>query len=216
MLERVTNVKGVMECLKKLVVMYQNYLLYDIYSGFSDYYNLPPPQADNSEPTIIKKIVIGYGSLLGLIPIPPRKPPTPPRKPLTPPPLPGGLPGLFKKLAVATSGNCNPPDCKNCSEFKEELDCNFKVGLKLKKINKTNTSKINEEKKLRVRAEQICNEEGNKDENYKTCCSNSYGCKYCEGIYEGMCKNYGKFGNDDERFKEKYLKYKGKYIKLQN
>ena len=170
------------------------------------------------------------------VPPPPAGVPPPPAG--VPPPPPAGVPpaaaGVPNIVKYGEKG-CKDNDCSKCfPPIPEGLKCEQGKGLKKvdagdKKKNfdddllaavlnpklKKGDDKWKEEKKLRDRARDVCNSEGNKDANYKTCCSNSNGCKQCKGPLEEIkCKNYDK--NNDELFKNKYLKYKVKYIKIKN
>ena len=131
---------------------------------------------------------------------------------------------------------CKDDDCSKCwPPIPESLKC--EQGKKLKKVKpgekkknfdddllaavlnpklkKADNNEWEKEKELRNRAKDVCNEEGNKDSNYKECCSNSKGCKNCKGpLDELKCKKYN--DNKDERFKKKYLKYKMKYLNIKN
>ena len=143
------------------------------------------------------------------------------RNPPPPPPMPpfGGLkapqpPKLVKygEIKYGEKG-CKDDDCSKCyPPIPEGIIC--EQGKKLKKVDvgdkkknfdddilaavlnpklKKGDDKWKEEKELRNRARKNCNDEGNKDGNYKTCCSNSNGCKHCKGPLEELkCKNYNK------------------------
>jgi hypothetical protein len=205
----------------------------------SNYYNLPPPpvESSNNEPSMLVKIFKGYASIF--------------KSSKKPPPFLGGPP---KKLKIPTpkeikygDKGCIAPDCSKCSKIPDAIKCGkgkelkkVKLGDKEKdfdadlfaailnpKLKKNDISEWTKDKKLRNRARNICNTEGNKDSNYKDCCRKSNGCKNCKGPLEEIkCKNYDKNNDElfknkylkynDELFKNKYLKYKGKYLKFKN
>lgn len=211
----------------------------------NNYYNLPqPPIEENNVPSTIGKIFIGYSKLFNLLlsktklSLSPR-PASPPLPPSLPPPRPASPPPLLssrenKEIKYGEKG-CNNDDCSKCNPIiPNSLIC--EQGKKLKKGNSSSKSKnfdddilkavLNpklkkidtkweEEKNLRNRAREVCNTEGNKNANFKDCCKNSKGCINCDGpLNELKCKKYDI--NNDILFKEKYLKYKSKYIYFKN
>ncbi len=87
----------------------------------------------------------------------------------------------------------------------KDFDADLFAAILNPKLKKNDISEWTKDKKLRNRARNICNTEGNKDSNYKDCCRKSNGCKNCKGPLEEIkCKNYDK--NNDELFKREIFK----------